>query len=312
MSRPKKYFLLIILLSAIRICPAQNLVPNGSFEQYTSCPVWTQLYLLTDWMNPSTAGSPDILHQCSGYVPDNPFGHQFAHSGTGYAGLCPFYLTTFNYREYIEVQLTSTLESNVCYHFEMFVNLGNCSMYTTDSIQVYFSNTLVTGVSNSLPLPFTPQLSNAPGNAPDTLNWITVSGNYYAQGGESFLIIGNFRDDANTSYAFVNSTGIYEAAYIFIDDVSLTSCEKPTGIHHSAPSDAATVYSDPVTEEMKVTMNSNETSEFAVYDMSSRKVFEIQFTGTTTLGIASLRKGIYVYEIKTNGRVIQKGKIVRL
>lgn len=48
----------------------------------------------------------------------------------------------------------------------------------------------------------------------DTLNWVQVSGCYTAQGGEEYLTIGNFFDNANT--IVTGTTGI---AYYYIEDV---------------------------------------------------------------------------------------------
>ena len=40
-----------------------------------------------------------------------------------------------------------------CYHFEMYVNLGNHCHYTTNNIQVYFSNGIINGISNWFCIP---------------------------------------------------------------------------------------------------------------------------------------------------------------
>lgn len=308
-----KVYLLVILLPGLKICTAQNFVPNGSFEQYTSCPTSiAQVPNAVNWMNPSSSGSPDYLHQCNSgnvSVPNNVFGYQQAHTGGAYAGFCPFYLTTPQFREYLEVQLTSQLNAGTCYRFEMFINLANCAQRNTDSIFVYFSNTAITGVPNYNPLPYTPQLRMALGSFPDTLNWFPVSGDYLAQGGENYLIIGNFRNDANTGSTLVNSAGQYQAVYFFIDDVSLSLCWEPNGISSSAQPDAVSVYADPLNQELKVVLGSNEASELTVYDMSSRKVLEKHFTGNATLSTAALSKGIYIYQVKTGGLLLRKGKI---
>src|SRR5689334_18096350 len=118
---------------------SQNLLPNGSFEDTVSCPnstgdIQESLY----WIR-ATAGTSEYFHPCSGAtgVPDNPYGNQLPQNGIAYAGL---YLgSTNNNREYIESPFTDTLTADSCYHFEMYVSLANTN-YTTDNIQVYFSD----------------------------------------------------------------------------------------------------------------------------------------------------------------------------
>lgn len=73
---------------------------------------------------------------------------------------------------------------------------------------------------------FTPQINNSSGYF-DSLNWTLVSGTYIASGGENWIVIGNFKDDATTSTSVYNSLGA-PSCYVYIDNVSLTPC---TGIN---------------------------------------------------------------------------------
>src|SRR5712672_2389986 len=93
---------------------AQNLVPNPSFEYYSSCPTdGAQLALAVPWFNP-TINTPDYCNAC--YigpssipvdVPVNLFGYQLARTGVAYADLAVF--GSGNVREYIEVKLLDSL-----------------------------------------------------------------------------------------------------------------------------------------------------------------------------------------------------------
>ena len=122
----------------------QNLVPNGDFEQYWHCPsLISQIDSTKYWTNPTKA-TPDYFNQCAPphlvSVPNNFAGFQQSHSGGAIAGIYLFAANITNYREYIEVPLDSFLTANVCYHFDMYVNLANnFSKYTTGDIGVYFS-----------------------------------------------------------------------------------------------------------------------------------------------------------------------------
>ena len=229
----KKIITIYILLTC-GIGYGQNLVPNGDFEQFSGCPTnWGQIDSALFWMNPTIVGagggSPDYFNSCATSflvnVPSNPIGFQIPHSGNAYGGILLYHLFVgSNIREFIEVPLVSPLIANQQYHFEMYANISDDGAASTDAIAVYFSDTVISGVNNALPLPFNPQINNISGNFLDSLNWTLVSGDYTALGGESYLIIGNFKDDSLTT-TIPNNTpenGSAPVAYALIDDVSLT------------------------------------------------------------------------------------------
>ena len=108
----KKYLLIGMIGFSGLIGRGQNLIQNGSFEQYTSCPTsHSQIDSALFWMNPSTGttltGSPDYYNQCApnaNYsVPSNSYTYQIAHNGFAYAG---GYMTMLamlsDVREYLE------------------------------------------------------------------------------------------------------------------------------------------------------------------------------------------------------------------
>ena len=304
------------MLLAFRICEAQNLVPNGDFEQYYGCPDnFSQIDSCLFWMNPSTnqiwTGSPDYYNQCAFSsnvsVPNNLLGFQAAHSGGAYSGIFLIRIDA-NVREYIEVPLIQTLISNTCYHFEMYVNLANNCEYTSDDIGVYFSDTAITGINNYLPLPFNQHIDNVTGNVFDTLNWTLVSGNYTATGGENYLIIGNFKYDSLTSFILINSSGSHPSAYCYIDDVSLSIC---TGIDEQNENYGINIFPNPMTYTLNATVKNTELLEIILYDITSRKIFNQSFTNSTSISTEQLAKGIYLYEVRNKNGVIKKGKIVK-
>ena len=228
----KKQITIFILMVSFQICKAQNLVPNGDFEQFQTCPAGLGQFELfvSDWINPNTglsSGTPDYFNACSPTmgVPANVRGWQTAYSGVAYGGIViARELSNNDYREYMEVPLVTPLVQNSCYHFEMRICLTEDSQYSTDDIGVYFSNTLISGISSVGTLPYTAQILNTPGNSPDTSSWMLVSGEYTAQGNENYLLIGNFKNAANTTTTVVNPTATHPIAYVYIDSVSLSLC----------------------------------------------------------------------------------------
>src|SRR3954465_9815496 len=87
---------------------AQNLVPDSSFELYSTCPSTDgQIDFATGWSDP-TGTAPDYFNSCAdvstGYsVPANDLGTMTAHTGNAYAGLFTYFSLTFysSVREYI-------------------------------------------------------------------------------------------------------------------------------------------------------------------------------------------------------------------
>jgi OOP family OmpA-OmpF porin len=204
--------------------PAVNLVPNGSFESYVSCPTsFTQIYLAAPWNAPTT-GTSDYLNACapavfpSVNVPQNEQGYQSAHTGVGYAGIIPFSAAA-DYREYIEAPLTSPLVANASYLVQFYVSLADSSILAIDRLGAYLSVGPVGPIGNDAPLAVTPQVeSPASLHLTNSTGWTLVSGTVVASGGEDHIVIGSFHDDASTST--VAGPGLWPGgAYYYIDDV---------------------------------------------------------------------------------------------
>ncbi|MEX0811345.1 MAG: gliding motility-associated C-terminal domain-containing protein [Chitinophagales bacterium] len=237
--------LIFILISCISTAFAQNQVLNYSFENFPSCPEYPDD--ITNWQSPyqivsgDTCSTPDAYNSCNNIpfgggigVPDNILGFQYAHSGEGYVGIIlydAFALTGCSntptgWREYVEGTLDAPLIAGETYCVSFYVNLADDVKFATDDIGVYFSNSLVnidcSTVGNASDLPFTPQLQYTGQTLTDTSNWTRLEWAYTASGGEQYIIIGNFNDDANTSYTCVNPNAINSHAYYYIDDVEVT------------------------------------------------------------------------------------------
>src|SRR5689334_22609077 len=146
--RIKLLIILVLVAPAIR-STAQNLVPNGGFETYSTCPdLPGQVDLATGWFI-LTQATPDYFNACDTNnnvgVPLSVFGTQAAHSGDAYAGIILAHFTFNNTREYIEIAFDSALVANETYCFQMFVSLGEWSRYTASNIGAYFSQNPAVG-----------------------------------------------------------------------------------------------------------------------------------------------------------------------
>ena len=219
----------ILFLTISWLSKAQNLVPNGSFEILADCPLGADIEKAIGWFSPNN-GTPDLFNVCANIssncsVPINGFGYQHAQDGNGYAGIVTYSYSgsSNNYREYLEIELTSTLKNKTLYHISFFKNQSNNSPVAANNLSYGFSKDVIYQSVQSIISPTYVYEDKTLLN--DTLNWIKVEGYYLATGGENYLLIGNFLNDSQTDTI---STGMPQTdAYYLIDNISVT--EFPIG-----------------------------------------------------------------------------------
>lgn len=309
----KKIVLLIYLIPFGLM--AQNLVPNGGFEEYSGCPSGPgigQFDSTLYWINPAPfppGGSPDYFNECSsGFlnVPNAYFGYQQAHGGGAYCGIGLWNSFYTDFREYIEVPLTTTLVKSTCYGFEMYINRPNDMRFVTEDVQVYFSDTAVTGITNWNVLPFTPQIYNGTGNVPDTLNWTLVSGEFIAAGGEQYLIIGNFKNDSSTNLILTDSFASWDDAFIYIDDVALVELPPCVNdIEQQNESPEINIYPNPSSTHFTID-GLGKTYDIYMYNSQGQLLFKevnvLEFT--KKIDVSNFINGIFLVTlIESSGKV---------
>jgi gliding motility-associated-like protein len=219
----KPVFLFLSFLFCFTSGSAQeNLVPNGSFEEYYWCPVGLGDLSLKDWSSP-TGATPDYYNVCNSFevgIPNNFSGNQYPNSGSGYAGFVygGFTSLQLNAREYLKVKLKETLMKNEIYEISLFLSLSETSRFSSKNIQLAFTEysifesigTTITSINDFFSL-------EIKGNG-DTLNWMSCHRYYKANGDENYLIIGLFVNDENAEYQLFNAQN-KAFSYYYIDDV---------------------------------------------------------------------------------------------
>lgn len=246
----------VILLNSLSSNSQINLVPNSDFEIFINC--FHSIDSCQSWHNP-TAYSPDYFNSCmtGGFsVPSNVYAYEMAHSGNAYAGIImEFPGSVGSNREYIQAELLDSLVHGKSYLVSFYVCIADSSPFAVNDIGAFFGDTAI--FSNQLTyLPVTPQIQNIPLvnplNQRDT--WILVQDTIIADGGEKFITIGNFKDDANTDTSSLAGGSInLDYAYYFIDDVDVHSIDSTSGIY-DAPNCLNTeqIYFDFITQDIKI------------------------------------------------------------
>ena len=318
--------ILLLLFSFLHcsqfLCLAQcNLVPNPSFEIIINCLsglTGLQQGYAPPWDSP-TNGSPDLFNSCIQdmryNVPFNLFGFQQSHSGDGYSMISSLFPAFNGQREYIQVELDSTLSTNTTYCISFFVNLSDTTGLGTNNIGMYFSSTH-TYLSGFQYLNFIPQI-NYTSVISDTINWTEVSGTYIAQGGERYIIIGNFYPDNLTDTVSIQTSrppGLHLADY-YIDDVDVHRCTCNVGVQELDKSFNFKLSPNPNngTMQFNYSLKNNETAVLKLYDILGKEISEYKLLqGNTTLTIneEKLNSGIYFYKLILNQSLIKSDKLV--
>lgn len=211
---------------------AQNLVPNGSFENKSYCPPnfnSTALTWVIDWTQPTSA-TPDYFNSCSrkAGVPKNMFGNQEAQDGEAYLGIVTFTPSQPNYREYVQCKLDRPLTRGEMVCLEYYVSPGDGARYVTDGFGGYFSKGPMKA-GNKKRLPVTAHVGNPDLHFVDGYQrWTKISDVYIAEGGESHLTFGNFRADRDTRVLRREDPEVdvkSEWAYLYLDNVIVAPIE---------------------------------------------------------------------------------------
>jgi hypothetical protein len=292
---------------------AQNLVPNGDFELYTSCPTAeAQIDSALFWTNPASYGTPDYFNTCAPVsswvnVPDAAFGYQNAQSGDAFAGIFVYVDAFQSGREYIGTSLTSPLSPNTCYFFEMYLSSADNLKFSSDNIGVYFSTTVIS-MHDTMPMTFAPQISNPQGVFIDTINWRHFADTYWASGGEQFIVIGNFAPVGAVNTIVQNPLSQDARAYFYIDNILLTPCVNIMDVETNYK---ISIHPNPFSEKLTIKSEMNYPFEFGLYDVLGNVYHMTKSNNNIEIDTRSLSSGVYFYKLVCANNFSKVGKLIK-
>ena len=159
--------LVFFVILSIQNGEAQNLVFNGDFETYDTCPDnFSQLNRAQGWF--TALNSPDYFN-CNYYGPSQT---TYPHSGTGlvcmYGGLQSIF-STFYYSELIRTKLTASLKANHRYKINFWLGLDVWGLHNDlSAFDFYFYKNALPAIGDQPNncLPFQPQIIISPQSVP--------------------------------------------------------------------------------------------------------------------------------------------------
>ncbi len=246
MKKRNSMLLATLMASLTVLAQGPNLVKNSGFEELSN-PVhtWDQLDHATGWSN-ANIGTCDVFDKAACYVavPDNDLGTgTAAYEGEHYAGFVAYkedmrqnWKSMFwrdedhrnpgyqNYAEYMQIELTSALESEKEYDITFRVKLANGSDRAVSGLGGYCSPTAL-AYKHPHYVSEKPQVSIST-MVEDKQNWTEVKGTFKASGSEKFLIIGAF-PSAGMEKKRVIEGADNQRAYYYIDGISVNIHPEP-------------------------------------------------------------------------------------
>lgn len=302
------FLLLVLGLSATQVAGQVNLVPNGSFEEYTECPINDgiigNVHKAIGWYSP-TGGTSDFFHECAyeiGWGIPTVEGY-YAFADSGMARIIMFGLVGDQTREYISCELSDTLEAGELYQFTMHLKYANGNGRVIGSVSAHFSpDSIMDTTLNHELLDLLPTIQRDPDSImSDTSIWYKWQATFNAQGGERFVTIGNLLDDVDTEWEAlsINQTS---CAY-YLDGISLIKYE-PDAIQEFTIE--ASFSPNPATDQLTITSNHPQL-HVSILSIAGQVLQTEQLIGSGNhqLDLNGLSSGVYFVRMQTSdgGRV---------
>jgi len=207
----------------------QNLVPNGSFETYSSLPnSLSDWSFCTGWNNVNMSMStwpyatPDFYHTSGtgdAQLPNCKYGTVNPHTGNAIMGLYSRHSSQTNARDYIATQLSAPLVVGTTYNISFWITNGGAPYYYGSACNHFGIQLSMSPLNQNQHenIGGTPQAEIAAQHW--SSNWVQYTFTYVATNPYQYVTIGNFNNDATTSTTNHASANYNAGVYYFIDDV---------------------------------------------------------------------------------------------
>lgn len=288
----------------------------------------------------------------SSYIGYNKWGYQWARTGTAYAGIYTYWDADYinwpdrnslqyrwenpfwspdadsTYREYIGMQLSEPLKKDHLYKVSLYVSTSydvNVPL-AVHNIGVYFSANKI----ENAPKPggmgrlyYKPQIENTQAQVAltDSSAWQLIGGEFVAQGGEQYLVIGNFRSTFDTelterSHRRTDQSSTIDnndACFTFVDDVSVELIADVTGVaEQNNNTKDITILPNPNTGSFVLSSNQNSLTYVKIVNLSGSLVYQANSKEPSKrimLSNIGLSTGVYIVQTTNELGTAQQQKL---
>lgn len=233
----KLFTLLLLLVSLHDTGFSQNLILNPGLEDRDTSNRAIRPYDIfaqrdvPGWYNPGSTTTDFFMSDGK----HDDYGSRYfsrrikAHGGHSYGGI---YIDNTKWKEYIGIELKEPLVQGKNYRLEMYLSISNRSKYGAASLQVNFWDTNyvmiggVTGYPRMSPTYPSVVIRNT-GQQKMVGDWVKVSADFTALGGERSFVLGFLSDLFQTAPLALTPVNRNNDpyTYYYIDDVSLVQIE---------------------------------------------------------------------------------------
>lgn len=297
-----------------------NLVLNGSFEEYDTC-VTTPL-VVSHWRESPYQLTPDYFNICKPFaggrgVPHNGFGYQYPFQGNAYIGFVT-QVTEDNIilREYAETTLIDTLAVGAIYKGRFYVNRAEnnlssipesaCNRIGIKLSTVSYANPLFNfdqASINNISQVYTNDIIT------DTSKWVKVEGTFIADSAYTYLNIGNFFKSDSISHIPATYSGCCMNFYYFVDSISLTLVSY-NGLEESKINNEIILYPNPGTNNFNI--QKGEGYLLSVYDVLGKELFTQQLKNyNEQIDMSKYSKGLYFIKLNKVGKETYIEKFIK-
>ena len=311
-----KKILVILLFINCKSLIAQNLIPNGGFEEFDSLPNWFgQFNRCIGWDDCGGTGKPDYFHvngkRPEIKLPNTAYRYVNPHGGNAIMGLCLWAgRQGIDYREYITRSLKTPLSVGNSYKLSFFFSNGlpngGVQGNGIDQFSILLSTFPPKQLENNVIKMVHPQFVN--NTILFNTNWREISYIFKSDSAYNFITIGNFQNDSFTNHQLFDST-FYISSYYFIDDIELT--QYTNSVNNNFLNNSLTVYPNPFCDRLNIELIGDETYQLIIYDNLSRKVIEETFSKSIQVRTEKLNPGFYYYEIRRGLALIKRSQICK-
>lgn len=313
----KSLHLVLVALLMTGVTRAQNLVPNGSFEEYdTECENGVGPNSVVAWEEVSCGLLFGYAHACNnpfangGGVPYGGLGFQFAQDGDGFISTWTLRMNSQggfpdgNPQKYATVELTDPLGAGQHYCLQLWVNMADSSCYRTGAFHALVGY----GFPNVCNYQDTAWDTYATAtwdiSGVDTANWTLLEAEFDANGGEDNLTLGGFQEAdeidsvlvADHSALLGGLLGIY-----FIDNVRLWACN--VGVEEREGAATLELYPNPASDVLNMVLPARwRGGLLELFAADGRRVLSERLSGAS-VDLGEVGSGEYLVRLSGEGRV---------